>query len=45
MGHSKNQCLENPRNMIGDKEHTNIIDEAPPKKNKTEESEVKDLYY
>jgi len=28
-----------------EREHANVVDEDQPKKNKTEESEVKDLYY
>jgi len=27
-----------------EREHMNVVDEAPPKKNKAEESEVKDLF-
>ena len=45
MGHYKNQCLENPRNNKRDREQANITDEAPPKKNKVKELEVKELYY
>lgn len=45
MGHYKSQCPENLRNKKREREHGNVVDEVPPKKNKTEESEVKDLYY
>jgi len=40
MGHCKNDCPKNPRNK-----KRNIVKEGSPKKNKTEESEIKDLYY
>ena len=45
MGHYKSHCPENPSNKKIEMEHANVVDEAPPKKNKTEELEVKDLYY
>ena len=45
MGHYKNQCPENIRNKKRDSDQENITDEAPPKKNETEESEFKDLCY
>jgi len=45
MSHYKNQCPENPRNKKRDRKQANITDKAPPKKNKIEELEVKDLYY
>jgi len=44
MGHYKSNCPENPRNKKREREHTNISDEAPPKKNKIEEMEVKELF-
>lgn len=45
MGHYKSQCPKNPRNKNREREHAIVAYEAPPKKNKTEKSEVKDLYY
>lgn len=45
MGHYNSQCPENPRNKRREREHANVVDEAPPKKNKAEESEVKDIDY
>ena len=45
MGHYRSNCPENTRNKDRDKDQVNIVDEAPPKKNKTKESKVKDLYY
>lgn len=44
MGHYKNQCPENPRNKKSEREHATVADEAPPKKKKTKESKVKDLF-
>ena len=45
MGRYKNQHLENPKNKKRDRDQTNITEEAPPKKIKIEELEVKYLYY
>lgn len=45
MGHYKSHCPKNPKNKKREREHVNVADEDPPKKNKIEESEVKDLYY
>lgn len=41
MGHKKIQCPKIPRNKKREREHGTIVDEAPPKKSKIEESEVK----
>lgn len=45
MGHYKSQRPKNPRNKKREREHAIVVKEAPSKKNKTEEFEVKDLYY
>ena len=45
MGHYKSQYPENQRKKKREIEHANVVDEAPPKKNKTKESEVRYLYY
>jgi len=45
MGHYRSGCHENPRNGKREKEHANVADEGPPKKDMTEESEIMDLYY
>jgi len=44
MGHYRNDCPDNPRNKKRNKDHANVVDEGPTKKNKMEESEVKDLF-
>ena len=44
--HYKNQCPENPKNKKRERDQAIIAtDEAPPKKNKTKDFEVKDLFY
>ena len=43
MGHYKIHFLENPRNNKREREHVNVFDEDPPKKNKTKESNVNEL--
>lgn len=46
MGNYKSHCPENPRNKKRDGDQANVTDEAPSKKNETEEElEVKDLYH
>ena len=44
MGHYKSHCPENPRNKKIEIEHANVVDKSPPKKNKTKESKVEDLF-
>lgn len=44
MGHYRSDCLENLRNKKREREHANVADEGPPKKNKMEGFEVKDLF-
>lgn len=44
-GSLQNQCLKNARNKKRDRDQENVTDEAPPKKNKTKELEVSELYY
>jgi hypothetical protein len=43
MGHYKSDCPENPRIRRENRDQANVVDEGSPKKNKTEESEVKGL--
>jgi len=46
MGHYQSHCPKKPRNKKRNRDQVNVVDEAPSKKNKTEEeSKVKDLYY
>lgn len=45
MGHYKSDCPENPRNIRRNIDHANVVEEGSPKKHKTEELEIKDLYY
>lgn len=44
MGHYKIKCPKNPRNKKREREHANAVDEGPPKKNKYEEYEIKELF-
>lgn len=45
MGHYKSHCPESPRNKGRDRDQANIVNKAPRKKSKIEESEVNDLHY
>ncbi len=45
MGHYRNNCLDNPRNKKRSRDQANVAKEGSPKKNRTEELEIKDLYY
>lgn len=44
MGHYKSHCLRIQSNKKREREHANVVDEAPSKRNKTKESEIKDLF-
>jgi len=45
MGHYRNVCPNNPRNKKRNMDQANVVKEGSQKKNKTEESKIKDLYY
>jgi len=45
MGHYKSDNPENLRNRKRNRDHANVAEEGSPKKHKSKELEIKDLYY
>ena len=45
MDHYRSHCPDNPKNKKRNRYQSNVVEEGSPKKKKTEESEIKDLYY
>jgi len=45
MGHSKSDCLDNPKNKKRNRDQANVAEEGSPKKNKAKELDIRDLHY
>jgi len=44
-GHYRSDCPDNPRNKKREIDHATITEEEDPKKDKPEESGIRDLHY
>ena len=45
LSHYRSDCPDTPRNKKRERDQANVVEEGSQKKNKTEESEIKDLRY